>query len=115
MGAVIMSNQEVLVKTLKGMLDIIILKMLNDKPMHGYAFISIIRKRFGVYFGPSTIYPLLAGLAREGYVVCEWKTVGEYGRPIKVYTITERGRRFLEERERGLMIVVQPLISVRQQ
>jgi len=110
-----MTNQEVLAKMLKGMLDIIILKMLNDKPMHGYAFISIIRKRFGVYFGPSTIYPLLTNLAYKGYVISEWKNVGKDGRPIKVYTITERGRRFLEESEKGLIIVVQPMIPVRQQ
>ena len=37
----------------------IILQYLEKEPMHGYQVIPEIRKGFGVYFGPSTIYPLL--------------------------------------------------------
>lgn len=110
-----MSNQEVLAKMLRGMLEIVVLKMLEEKPMHGYAFISTIRKRFGVYFGPSTIYPLLINLQLKGYVASEWQTSGKDGRPVKVYTITFSGRRLLEETQNSLKIIVQPMISIRQQ
>jgi DNA-binding PadR family transcriptional regulator len=110
-----MSNQEVYEKMVKGMLEMIILKMLEEKPMHGYAFISTIRKRFGVYFGPSTIYPLLIKLQKRGCVVSEWQATGKDGRPIKVYTITDVGRRLLEETENGLKIIIQPMITIKQQ
>ncbi len=46
----------------------IILQFLNAEPMHGYQVISKIRKNFGIYFGPSTIYPLLGTLEKKGYV-----------------------------------------------
>ena len=36
----------------------IILQFLDQEPMHGYQVITKIRKNFGVYFGPSTVYPL---------------------------------------------------------
>jgi len=94
---------------LKGMLDMIILKMLQEKPMHGYGFISTIRKRFGVYFGPSTIYPLLNAMEKKGYVESEWN-FSPMNRPQKVYKITSQGKVFLEENERGLKIIVQPLL-----
>ena len=44
-------------KLTKGLLDMIILQYLEDESMHGYQLITTIRKGFGVYFGPSTIYP----------------------------------------------------------
>ena len=46
-------------KLTKGLLDMIILQYLEHESMHGYQIITKIRKGFGVYFGPSTIYPLL--------------------------------------------------------
>ncbi len=53
------SQKEVSTKLMKGLLDLITLQLLSNKPMHGYEVITKIRKNFGVYFGPSTIYPLL--------------------------------------------------------
>ena len=104
-----MENKQVLTKMLKGMLDLIILKLLEGQPMHGYAFISTIRRQFGVYFGPSTIYPLLNALEKKGYVESEWKFYSD--RPQKVYKITSEGRAFLDETERGLSIIVRPLLA----
>jgi hypothetical protein len=37
----------------------------KHQPMHGYQIITKIRKTFGVYFGPSTIYPLLGALEKK--------------------------------------------------
>jgi DNA-binding PadR family transcriptional regulator len=50
------SQKGVSTKLMKGLLDMIILQFLNGEPMHGYQIITKIRKNFGVYFGPSTIY-----------------------------------------------------------
>lgn len=52
----------------KGLLDLIVLQLLNNQSMHGYQIITKIRKSFGVHFGPSTIYPLLATLEKKGHV-----------------------------------------------
>src|SRR4030065_634851 len=62
------NTKEVQTKLMKGLLDLIILQFLNGQPMHGYQIITKIRRSFGVYFGPSTIYPLLGTLEKKGFV-----------------------------------------------
>ena len=66
------SKKEVPAKLTKGLLDMIILQFLSTQPMHGYEIITKIRKNFGVYFGPSTIYPLLNTLEKKGFLNSEW-------------------------------------------
>src|ERR1039457_1039876 len=52
-------QKEVQTKLTKGLLGMIILQYLEQQSMHGYQLITKIRKGFGVYFGPSTVYPLV--------------------------------------------------------
>src|SRR3989304_10457086 len=65
-------QKEVQTKLAKGLLDLIVLQFLNQQPMHGYQIITRIRKSFGVYFGPSTIYPFMAQLEKKGYIKNQW-------------------------------------------
>ncbi|MCD6432361.1 PadR family transcriptional regulator [Candidatus Bathyarchaeota archaeon] len=92
--------KEVQVKLMKGLLDLIVLQFLSTKPMHGYQIITRIRKNFGVYFGPSTIYPLLNTLEKRGYVKSEWDMHNE--RPRKVYRLTTEGKGLLNFTEDSL-------------
>jgi PadR family transcriptional regulator PadR len=99
-----MNNQkEVQVKLMKGLLDLIVLQFLNIEPMHGYQIITKIRKSFGVYFGPSTIYPLLGTLEEKGYVNSEWNM--NNGRPRKVYKLTSEGQSLLNFTEDSLNLI----------
>lgn len=91
----------------KGLLDMIILQMLEQEPMHGYQVITKIRKNFGVYFGPSTIYPLLAALEKKKYVTSSWNMDCE--RPRKVYTLTQDGQTALNFTESSLNIICKTL------
>jgi len=86
-------EHDVEVKILKGLLDMIVLEFLNAQPIHGYQVISRIRQTFGVYFGPSTIYPLLNSLEKKGYVKSEWNMSNE--RPRKIYKLTTAGQNLL--------------------
>jgi PadR family transcriptional regulator PadR len=97
------NTKEVQVKLMKGLLDLIVLQFLNTKPMHGYQVITRIRKSFGVYFGPSTIYPLLNNLEKKGYVESEWDMSNE--RPRKVYQLTTEGRNLLNFTEDSLNFI----------
>ena len=92
--------KEVQVKLMKGLLDLIVLQFLSTQPMHGYQIITRIRKNFGVYFGPSTIYPLLNTLEKKGYVKSEWDMHNE--RPRKVYKLTSEGLGLLSFTEDSL-------------
>jgi DNA-binding PadR family transcriptional regulator len=65
-GKDMMNNtKKVQVKLTRGLLDLIVLQFLSAQPMHGYQIITQIRKTFGVYFGPSTVYPLLNALEKK--------------------------------------------------
>jgi len=97
------NSKEVQVKLMKGLLDLVILQFLNGQPMHGYQIITKIRKTFGVYFGPSTIYPLLGMLEKKGYVKSEWNMSTE--RPRKVYNLTTEGQSLLNFTEDSLNFI----------
>jgi PadR family transcriptional regulator PadR len=97
------NTKEVQAKLMKGLLDLIVLQFLNGTPMHGYQIITKIRKTFGVYFGPSTIYPLLGTLEKKGYVKSEWNMCNE--RPRKVYKLTNEGQNLLNFTENSLNFI----------
>jgi PadR family transcriptional regulator PadR len=97
------NSKEVQVKLMKGLLDLILLQFLSSQPMHGYQIITRIRKTFGVYFGPSTIYPLLSSLEKKGYVKSEWNMQSE--RPRKVYRLTTEGQNLLNFTEDSLNFI----------
>jgi PadR family transcriptional regulator PadR len=100
-------QKEVQSKLTKGLLDLIILQFLSSQPMHGYQVITKIRKTFGVYFGPSTIYPLLATLEKKGFVNSEWNMKNE--RPRKVYKLTNEGQNMLNFTENSLNLLCQKI------
>jgi len=80
-------------KLMRGLLDLVVLQFLRAQPMHGYQIITNLRKQFGVYFGPSTIYPLLSVMEENGYIKSHWDL--ENDRPRKVYGITPQGAELL--------------------
>jgi PadR family transcriptional regulator, regulatory protein PadR len=102
-------QKEVQVKLAKGLLDLIILQFLNTQPMHGYELITKVRKTFGVYFGPSTVYPLLASLEKKGYIASQWDMENE--RPRKVYNLTIDGHNMLSFTENSLNLICQKMGS----
>lgn len=96
-------QKEVSTKLAKGLLDVIILKFLSSESMHGYQIITQIRKDFGVYFGPSTIYPLLSTLEKKGFIGSEWDMACE--RPKKIYHLTADGQSVLDYTEESLTLI----------
>jgi len=98
-------------KLMKGLLDLIVLQLLRSQPMHGYQIITHIRKDFGVYFGPSTIYPMLNSLEKKGYVKSQWDL--ENDRPRKVYTLTVEGQNLLTFTQDSLSDICRKLNNVR--
>ena len=78
-----------------GGLRLVLLKLIADKPSHGYELIKAIEERFNGAYSPSpgVIYPTLSWLEDEGFATV---ATGDDGR--KSYTITETGRAFLAEK-----------------
>jgi len=75
-----------------GEVKFVILRLLKEKPRHGYEVIKGIEEKFGGYYSPSagTVYPTLQLLEDEGYV----RAVETDGK--KVYHITPEGEAYLE-------------------
>jgi DNA-binding PadR family transcriptional regulator len=92
---------------LKGMLDLVVLDYLHVEPMHGYQLITTIRQDFHVYFGASTVYPLLSALEAKKYIASRWDLSND--RPKKVYTLTPEGDKLRDFTERSLNQIVQKL------
>jgi PadR family transcriptional regulator, regulatory protein PadR len=80
---------------LKGHLDAMILAVVADDPLHGYAIIEELKRRSGgaLALPEGTVYPALHRLERSGFLASSWST-GD-GRRRRVYKLTARGRREL--------------------
>lgn len=83
----------------KGFLKMIVLKIISEKPIHGYDIIQIMNEKSHGRWVPSpgSVYPILDYLEKRHYVTME-----EADRK-KVYTITEEGKAVLaavDERRR---------------
>jgi DNA-binding PadR family transcriptional regulator len=78
----------------QGDLKYVILRLLEEKPRHGYEIIKELEGRFGGSYVPSpgTVYPTLTMLEDLGYA----RAVPEEGGK-KVYEITEEGRKYLAD------------------
>jgi PadR family transcriptional regulator, regulatory protein PadR len=103
------SQKEVSTKLMKCLLDLIILQFLSTEPMHGYQVIAKIRKNFGIYFGPSTVYPMLGTLEKKGYVDSNWNMNSE--RPRKVYSLTSNGQNMLSYTEDSLNMICRKITN----
>jgi len=102
-------QKEIQTKLTKSLLDMIVLQLINQEPMHGYQIITKTRKTFGTYFGPSTIYPLLTSLEKKGYLNSLWNMNAD--KPRKVFTITSAGRAVLKFTEHSLNILCKTIQS----
>ncbi len=100
-------QREAEVKLTKGLIDMIVLQFLRNESMHGYQIISKIRRNFGVYLGPSSVYPMLNGLEKKGYISSEWITDTE--RPRKVFKLTAEGQGILKFTENTLSLMCSTL------
>jgi DNA-binding PadR family transcriptional regulator len=82
----------------KGDLKYVILDLLQDRPAHGYELIRALEERFRGFYSPSpgSVYPTLQLLEDMGYVSASQQD----GK--KVYSITDEGRKFLEENRRSV-------------
>jgi DNA-binding PadR family transcriptional regulator len=72
--------------------------------IHGYALIKHIRKKLGAYLGPSTVYPALNELEKQGLIVSSWNFSNK--RPIRAYSLTLKGKAELESLTQDLKFIL---------
>ena len=83
---------------LQGTLDMLILKAVSLRAMHGYAISQRIQQlsRDVLQVQQGSLYPALHKLENKGWLKAEWGE-SETGRQAKFYELTKKGRKQLEE------------------
>jgi PadR family transcriptional regulator, regulatory protein PadR len=81
-----------------GALEMMILKSLRLRPMHGYALVKHIKMVSDdlLRIEEGSLYPALQRMLREGWLESEMGTSAK-GRPTRIYRVTEAGARRLEQ------------------
>lgn len=76
----------------KGALAMLILRVLRNGPLHGYAVAQRIRQLSGdvLEAEEGSLYPALQRILIEGWVTADWGT-SETGRRVRFYRLTREG------------------------
>jgi len=81
----------------RGDVKFVLLELVNEQPRHGYELIKALEERSAGFYRPSPglVYPTLQLLEDEGSVTSQMTD------DKRIYTITEAGKRILNERAEG--------------
>ena len=81
---------------LQGTLDLLILKTIASKPLHGWGIAKRIETLSGdaLAVGQGSLYPALHRLENQGWICATWEE-SDLGRRAKVYSLTPEGRKQL--------------------
>ena len=85
------------VELLQGTLDLLILRTLLFRPLHGHAIAKHIQRTSEDLLQVETgsLYPALHRLEAQGWIAASWAQ-SEKGKRAKYYRLTARGRRQLD-------------------
>lgn len=83
---------------LNGVPELMVLRVLRDESLHGYAIVQQIAQRTGgkIEFGEGSIYPVLYRLEQDGLLTCRKEEVR--GRQRILYRLSSKGLKQLESR-----------------
>jgi PadR family transcriptional regulator PadR len=83
---------------LQGTLDLLILRTLQNGPMHGWSISERIQQisEDVLQVNQGSLYPALHRLEHQNWIRAEWG-VSELGRRARFYRLTAEGRRKLEQ------------------
>lgn len=92
-------------------LNYFVLMLLRSSPKHGYMLMQDIERHTQGHWKPShsAIYKLLNGLEADGYITSWEEKDGERAR--KVYRISDKGIRLLEESDKDFESFINAFIS----
>ena len=88
--------------SLPGSLDMLILRTLSVRDLHGYGIVQFIQQSSDneLLVEEGSLYPALHRMEQNGWVRAEW-AVTESNRKAKFYSLTAAGRKQLVAREQN--------------
>jgi PadR family transcriptional regulator PadR len=96
----------------KGLLDIVVLNLLNRGASHGYEMVQKMKRIEGLQIREGNIYPVLARLETDG-LVTNYSQTSSDGPPRKYFKLTEAGQKTLEEMNKHWEQLINSLESIR--
>ena len=87
-------KKEIVQHIIRNLLDIQLLRIIQTQPTWGYRIKKQVEADFNIKLSHGALYPTLNGLEQKGFV--ESKKQKKDGRARKVYTITEKGKTYLQ-------------------
>jgi len=96
----------------KGLLDIVVLNLLNRGPSHGYEMVQTMKSIDGLQIREGNIYPVLARLETDG-LVTSYSQPSTDGPPRKYFQLTVAGKKALEEMNRHWDLLIGSFESIR--
>ena len=98
---------------LKGTLDLLVMRTLALRPMHGSAIAERIAQVTGGAFRvkAGSLFPALHRLEQEGWIEGEW-TESLEGRRVRSYSLTREGKRQLAIEKKTWMRFVQAMSAL---
>lgn len=97
----------------KGVLEIVILKLLSQKEMYGYELVAEINQRSdSLSIKEGTLYPILYRLEDDGLMETRWEEAVSRGRPKKYYSVTEKGKQIMVKSYAQWKAIAQDIISI---
>ena len=87
-------KKEIVQHIIRNLLDIQLLRIINNQPTWGYHIKKQVETDFNVKLRHGALYPALNSLEQKGFV--ESKMQQKDGRSRKVYALTENGRIYLQ-------------------
>lgn len=81
-----------------GALELMVLKTLIRKPMHGYALAQRIKETSDdlLQIEEGSLYPALQRMLKAGWLISE-KGLSAQNRPVRIFKVTQTGRKHLEQ------------------
>jgi PadR family transcriptional regulator len=98
---------------LQGTLELLVLKTLTHRPMHGWGITLHIQQvsRDVLRVEEGSLYPALHRMEQQGWIKSEWK-ISENNRRARYYSLTRNGRLQLESQEESWESVTQAVAAV---
>jgi len=87
------AERDLIRATIRGFSRAIILWLVSQKPMSGYAIVKEMKRLTGQRFHSGVIYPLLYELEEKDMIAGKWTESGR--RRIKRYSVTTKGTKML--------------------
>lgn len=98
---------------MQGTLALLVLKTLEQGPMHGWGITLHIQRVSSeiLRVEEGSLYPALHRMEQEGWITAEW-AASENNRRARYYRLTPKGRRQLAEEERSWQRATEAVAAV---